>query len=73
MGGGGGGGFPISMDGTVAPPTAAGIRSLRLDIPHTGQPFTFTKVLNVSDEPLSVAVIVKSPASEPSLLSTTFP
>ena len=35
-------------------PTAAGLRSIRIDIPRAGQPFTFTKVLNVSDEPLSV-------------------
>lgn len=35
-------------------PVVAGIRSLRFNIPRTGQPFTFTKVLNVSDEPLSV-------------------
>ena len=38
----------------VAPPTAAGIRSLRIELPQTGQPFLFTKVLNVRDEPLSI-------------------
>jgi len=37
-----------------AVPVAGGIRSLHLEIPRTGQSFTFTKVLNVSDEPLSV-------------------
>ena len=36
------------------PPTAAGIRSLRIGLPQTGQPFLFTKVLNVRDEPLSI-------------------
>ena len=36
------------------PPTASGIRSVRIDIPRTGQPFTFTKVLNILDEPLTV-------------------
>ena len=35
-------------------PTATGIRSLRIELPQTGQPFLFTKVLNVSDEPLSI-------------------
>jgi len=39
---------------SAAVPTAAGIRSIRIDIPRTGQPFTFTKVLNVNDEPLTV-------------------
>jgi type II secretory pathway pseudopilin PulG len=34
--------------------TAAGIRSLRIELPQTGQPFLFTKVLNVRDEPLSI-------------------
>ena len=54
QGGGGGLGVPTPLAGAMIPPTAAGIRSLRLDIPRTGQPFTFTKVLNVSDEALSV-------------------
>ncbi len=35
-------------------PTAAGIRSLRIELPQTGQPFLFTKVLNIRDEPLSI-------------------
>ena len=51
---GGGGyvaGFPAM---TTVPPTAAGIRSLRIELPQTGQPFLFTKVLNVRDEPLSI-------------------
>ena len=38
----------------VTSPTAAGIRSLRIELPQTGQPFLFTKVLNVRDEPLSI-------------------
>ena len=43
------------VNGIVAPaPTAAGIRSLRIELPQTGQPFLFTKVLNVRDEPLSI-------------------
>ena len=39
---------------TAVPSTAAGIRSLRIELPQTGQPFLFTKVLNVRDEPLSI-------------------
>jgi hypothetical protein len=36
----------------------AGIRSIRIDIPRSGQAFTFTKVLNVSGEPLDVRISV---------------
>ncbi len=39
-------------------PTASGIRSIRIELPQTGQPFLFTKVLNISDEPLSIHVRV---------------
>ncbi len=35
-------------------PTVAGIRSIRIELPQTGQPFLFTKVLNVNDDPLSI-------------------
>ena len=49
-GGGFGGGTPVP----AAKPMAAGIRSIRIDIPRTGQAFVFTKVLNVRDEPLSI-------------------
>jgi prepilin-type processing-associated H-X9-DG protein len=58
--GGGGGGFAASGAVTglpAAPPPApavAGIRSLHIELPQTGQPFLFTKVLNVRDEPLSI-------------------
>ncbi|HTX20485.1 MAG TPA: hypothetical protein VMD27_01300 [Candidatus Aquilonibacter sp.] len=38
----------------IAAPTAAGIRSIRIDLPQTGQPFLFTKVLNVGNVPLSI-------------------
>ena len=41
--------------GSLAP-TVAGIRSIRIDIPRTGQAFLFTKVLNVNDEPLLVKI-----------------
>ena len=38
----------------VPPPVVAGIRSIRIELPQTGQPFLFTKVLNVHGEPLSI-------------------
>ncbi len=41
-----------------APPGAAGLRSIRIEIPRQGQMFTFTKVLNVGEEPLSVRLSV---------------
>jgi len=53
--GGVGGGVMPELPAT--PPvasTAAGIRSLRIELPQTGQPFLFTKVLNIRDEPLSI-------------------
>ncbi|HLP75614.1 MAG TPA: hypothetical protein VK327_01740 [Candidatus Paceibacterota bacterium] len=37
-----------------APATAAGIRSIRIELPQTGTPFLFTKVLNIGNEPLSI-------------------
>jgi hypothetical protein len=43
-----------AIDLGVANGTVAGIRSLRIELPQTGQPFLFTKVLNVRDEPLSI-------------------
>jgi prepilin-type processing-associated H-X9-DG protein len=46
-------GIPVASP-AVPSPTAAGIRSLRIELPQTGQPFMFTKVLNVRDEPLSI-------------------
>jgi len=36
------------------PPTVSGIRPIRIDLPQTGQPFLFTKVLNIGDVPLSI-------------------
>ncbi len=61
---GGGGGAPTTMtapsagvSGVAVPqlkPAVAGIRSLRIELPEIGQPFLFTKVLNIRDEPLSI-------------------
>ena len=53
---GGGGGF-----GGIAPalPQAqamvAGVRPIRIDVPRTGQAFSFTKVLNTGQEPLTIS------------------
>ncbi len=38
----------------VPPPVVAGIHSIRIELPQSGQPFLFTKVLNIRDEPLSI-------------------
>lgn len=40
------------------PAKVAGIRSIRIDIPRKGQPFTFTKVLNITGDPLAVQMSV---------------
>ena len=68
--GGGGGGVPATLStpvagvaSVVAPTpgaTVAGLRSLRIELPQTGQPFLFTKVLNVRGEPLSIRARVMS-------------
>ena len=60
---GGAGGFVAGLPPATisAPaPTVAGIRSLRIELPQTGQPFLFTKVLNVRDEPLSIRARIMS-------------
>lgn len=45
----------------VLPPAkTAGLRSIRIEIPRTGNAFRFTKVLNVRDEPLSVSASIMS-------------
>ncbi len=51
--GSGGGMAPLAPAGALAP-TASGLRSIRIDVPRTGQLFKFTKVLHVSDAPLAV-------------------
>ena len=57
--GGGGEGFSTVNAATLtvtppAAPIASGIRSIRIELPQTGTPFLFTKVLNVNREPLSI-------------------
>jgi hypothetical protein len=42
---------PVSPTVTA---TATGIRSIRIDLPRTGRPFHFTKILNVDEEPLHI-------------------
>ncbi|NBV22158.1 MAG: hypothetical protein EBS05_09605, partial [Proteobacteria bacterium] len=58
-GGMGGGGYTVA--GVAVPnsageaaQTAVGMRSIRIDIPRSGQAFTFTKVLNLKSEPLGI-------------------
>ncbi|MBI3876148.1 MAG: delta-60 repeat domain-containing protein, partial [Verrucomicrobia bacterium] len=52
----------LQLDGKpVANPaasTVAGIRSIRIDLPKSGHPLTFTKVLNAGREPLTVEMSV---------------
>ncbi len=66
-GGGGGDGFApaqpsVSTPVASLPPmaTVAGIHSLRIELPQTGQPFLFTKVLNIGDVPLSIRARIMS-------------
>ena len=40
-------------------PTAVGLRSIRIDIPRSGRQFSFTKVLNLKQEPLSISMAVQ--------------
>jgi len=51
----GGSGEP---SGFSTAPTAAGLRSIHIDIPKHGQPFTFTKVLNTGGKPLDIKMSV---------------
>ena len=52
-------GMPVAIAPPAAP-TVAGIRSLHIELPQTGQPFLFTKVLNIRDEPLSIRARIMS-------------
>ncbi|TXT50969.1 MAG: hypothetical protein FD140_2031 [Limisphaerales bacterium] len=57
FGGVGGGGAPgggYANAAGEAAQVAAGMRSIRIDIPRSGQAFTFTKVLNLRQEPLGI-------------------
>ena len=42
-----------------AKPTATGIRPIRIEVPRSGQSFTFTKVLNAGKEPLTASFSTK--------------
>jgi prepilin-type processing-associated H-X9-DG protein len=71
-GGAGGPGAPAGavparqLDGRAAAPApaaapmAAGIRSIRIEIPRAGRSFLFTKVLNVGNAPLSIRAKITS-------------
>jgi competence protein ComGC len=51
-------GQPAGLSGAATTPTAAGLRSIHIDIPKHGQPFTFTKVLNTGGKPLDIQMSV---------------
>ncbi len=55
---------PPSASTPVAAPspmaTVAGIHSLRIELPQSGQPFLFTKVLNIGEVPLSIRARIMS-------------
>ena len=53
--GGGVTGIATTNPTSPATPMLSGIRPIRIDIPRSGVQFTFTKVLNVRDEPLTLA------------------
>ena len=53
-GAGGGGGFGFARADGEEAQTAVGMRSIRIDIPRSGQAFTFTKVLNLKSEALGI-------------------
>jgi len=63
LGSGAGGGGALARGGYAtasgeAAQTAAGMRSIRIDIPRSGQAFTFTKVLHLTTEPLGIEMAV---------------
>ena len=49
---------PISPAPGKPARTVSGLRSIRIDIPRAGREYSFTKVLNVRDEPLAVKLSV---------------
>jgi len=55
MGGGGFGGAVPVPAATQFKATATGVRPIRIEVPRTGQCFSFTKVLNTSQEPLTAS------------------
>lgn len=48
------------LDGGGPIPTAAGLRSLKIEVPKTGRAFQFTRTLNLNEDPPSVQVSVRS-------------
>ena len=57
---GGGGQLAFIPPPAGAPAKTAGLRSIRIEIPRSGNSFLFTKILNVRDEPLSVSASIMS-------------
>ena len=58
LGVGAGEGMTTLSVANPAAATVAGIRSIRIDLPRTGRPLTFTKVLNSGRDPLTVEMSV---------------
>jgi type II secretory pathway pseudopilin PulG len=54
--GGSGGGLALGLPQGVA--TATGVRPIRIDVPRSGQAFSFTKILNAGKEPLTISASV---------------
>lgn len=54
----------------VAAPRESGIRPIRIEIPREGEPFVFTKVLNVGGETLSVHARIMSKSRQLAIRST---
>jgi len=59
MGGAGLAGAAPAAAAPQAKPTASGVRPIRIEVPRTGQSFTFTKVLNAGQEPLTASFATK--------------
>src|SRR2546430_2132217 len=57
QGGGGFGGVVPASSIQARPPMSQGVRPIRIDIPRSGQKFTFTKVLKLTKEPLTVEAL----------------
>jgi hypothetical protein len=53
-----GGWVTNGLSGSAPRAMAPGIRPIRIDVPRSGRAFTFTKVLNVGNEPLAVKTSV---------------
>jgi hypothetical protein len=51
---------PAAQPMGASAPMAAGVRPIRIEIPRDGTAFSFTKVLNVGEEPLTISAKITS-------------